>query len=175
MGWWEYWLCPRYFTSQGFEIRTLLNFLTFCIIQWKLFQRQQWNRWWWVHYTFTSVLFSSQICTLCNEISWQVNLSRLDFPWILRWCYFHSLSASFWLFSFVCSFISDILQCQILSLLLQNCKVKQSRIVSSFFVLLSFSSESFQRQTQPNSVPLLPKNQEKKREEILIGCFWREG
>ena len=72
---------------------------------------------------------------------------------------------------FVCSFISDILQCQILSLLLQNCKVKQSRIVSSFFVLLSFSSESFQRQTQPNSVPLLPKNQEKKREEILIGCF----
>ena len=73
---------------------------------------------------------------------------------------------------FVCSFISDILQCQILSLLLQNCKVKHSRPHSFFlFVLLSFSSESFQRQTQPNSVPLLPKNQEKKREEILIGCF----
>ena len=37
--------------------------------------------------------FPSKICVhLCKGISWQVNLSRLDFPWILRWCYFNSLS-----------------------------------------------------------------------------------
>ena len=101
------------------------------------------------------------------KVGFSMNIKMMLFPQFVR-CF---ILTFLFCQPFVCSFISDILQCQILSLLLQNCKVKHSRIVSSFFVLLSFSSESFQRQTQPNSVPLLPKNQEKKREEILIGCF----
>ena len=148
MGWWEYWKSPRYFTSQGFELRPPLDFSTFSIIQWKLFQSQQWNGWWWLHYTFTSV-FSSKICTLCKGISWQVNLSRLDFPWILRWCYFHSLSAaSFWLFSLVSLLFA------LSSLISSNvkyaacyCKIVKSntagRIVSSFLSSCLFHRKVF--------------------------------
>ena len=97
------------------NLHPLLGFLTFSIVQWKLFWRQQWNGWWWVHSNLTSGFFSSEICTLCKGISWQVNLSRLDFPWILRWCYFRSLSAAFWIFFFVSLLfaLSSRLQCQI--------------------------------------------------------------
>ena len=68
----------------------------------------------------------------------------------------------------VCSFIPSLISSNVkYGLLLQNCKVKHS-----FLPLCLFHRKVVQRQTQPNSVPLLLKNQEKKRREILIGWFW---
>ena len=49
------------------------------------------------------------------------------------------------------------------------CKIVKS---NTAFPLCLFHRKVVQRQTQPNSVPLLLKNQEKKRREILIGWFW---
>ena len=75
--------------------------------------------------------FLPKICTRCKGISWKVNPSRMDFPWILRLCYFRSLSLGFWILSFVSLLfaLSSGLSCLPMSntsLLLQNCKLKHS-------------------------------------------------
>ena len=109
--------------------------------------------------------FSFKFCTLCNEISWQVNLSRLYFPWIFRWSYFNS----FWL-----HFESPLCQRLICSPILPPmsntpcyCKIVKVKHRAAQFLLFSspsFSSaESFERQTRRNSVPLLPCWKIKKR------------
>ena len=79
--------------------------------------------------------FSFKFCTLCNEISWQVNLSRLYFPWIFRWSYFNS----FWLhlnppFVNVLFAPPSFLQCQIRLVIAKLSKSNTEPRSFSFFL-----------------------------------------
>ena len=110
--------------------------------------------------------FLPKICTRCKGISWKVNPSRMDFPWILRLCYFRSLSLGFWILSFVSLLfaLSSGLSCLPMSntsLLLQNCKLKHSLPPLVFFIgkfsaanstklCSAFAAEKSRKETEGN-------------------------
>ena len=112
----------------------------------------------------TSVfLFQNLHSTLCKGISWQVNLSRLDFPWILRWCYFTSLSHAC-ILNFLCVY-------SFIPALIPSNTPCYGKIVKSntAFPPLSFSSESC---SAANSTKLCSAPAEKSRKETDGNPYW---
>ena len=100
------------------------------------------------------------------KVGFSMNIKMMLFPQFVSCFILTFLSCQ----PFVCSFISDILQCQILSLLLQNCKVKHSRPHSFFlfcppvFFIGKFSAA--------NSTKLCSALAKKSRKEAGGNPYW---
>ena len=157
-GWCQNW------KSEGLKISS--NMFQRKFVQWQMMSSLSL---WKLKLNVTSFFFRFQNLhfTLCKGISWQVNLSRLDFPWILRWCYFTSLSRAC-----ILNFLSSVfaLWSHLLYPPMSNtacyCKIVKSNTASP---PLSFSSESC---SAANSTKLCSAPAEKSRKETEGNPYW---